>query len=130
MAISPDGRRLTFVALDNGTPRLWLRPLDTATAQPLPGTEDGSYPFWSPDSRTIGFGARGKLKRIDIGGGQPQELADTAGYRGGTWSREGAIVFAVSSAGLRRISASGGEVTAATKIRPASNEPPISAISA
>ena len=116
MAISPDGRRLTFVSSDNGTPRLWLRPLDSATAQPLPGTEGAVYPFWSPDSRTIGFGAGGKLKRIDIGGGQPQELTDTPGYRGGAWSREGVIVFATSSAGLRRVAASGGEVSAATKL--------------
>ena len=79
MAISPDGRRLTFVATSDGTPRLWVRPLDTATAQPLPGTDGASYPFWSPDSRSLGFFAGGRLKRIDIGGGQPQNLTNAAG---------------------------------------------------
>ncbi len=118
MALSPDGRRLTFVASDSGTPRLWLRPLDSATSQPLPGTEGASYPFWSPDSRAIGFGAEGKLKRIDIGGGQPQTLADASGYRGGSWSRDGTILFAVATAGLRRVAASGGENTAATRLAP------------
>ena len=80
------------------------------TAQPLPGTEGASYPFWSPDSRAIGFVAEGKLKRIDIGGGQPQTLANAAGSRGGTWSRDDVILFGVTAAGLRRVPASGGEV--------------------
>jgi serine/threonine protein kinase len=118
MAVSPDGRRVTFVASDRGTPRLWLRPLDTATAQPLPGTEGAAYPFWKPDGTSIGFGAGGRLKRIDIGGGQPQALAEISGYRGGTWSRNDVILFATSAAGLRRVAASGGEVTLATRVLP------------
>jgi Tol biopolymer transport system component len=116
MALSPNGRMLTFVASDNGTQRLWLRPLDSETAQPLPGTEAASYPFWSPDSRAIGFAARGKLKRLDIGGGQPRTLTDVAGYRGGSWNPDDVIVFAAGGAvGLRRVSASSGEVTQATQ---------------
>ena len=74
-AISPDGRRLVFVAYDEGRARLWLRPLDATTAQPLAGTEGAIYPFWSPDSSALGFFADGKLKRIDISGGLPQTLA-------------------------------------------------------
>ena len=118
LAVSPDGRRLVFVASDRATPRLWLRPLDSATAQPLPGTEGAAYPFWSPDSRSVGFGASGYLKKIEIGGGQPVSLAPISGYRGGTWSRNDIILFATSAAGLRRISASGGEVTLATRVLP------------
>jgi len=74
-AISPDGRRLVLVASGDGPPRLWLRELDAAAAQPLPGTEGASLPFWSPDSRSIGFfvGFSG-LKRLDIGGGSVQSL--------------------------------------------------------
>ena len=58
-ALSPDGRRLAFVADDAGESRLWVRPLDAGTAQPLAGTEEATYPFWSPDSRSIAFFASG-----------------------------------------------------------------------
>ena len=118
MALSPDGRRLTFVATSDGSTRLWLRPFDAVTAQPLPGTEGASYPFWSPDSRAIGFFAEGKLKRIDIGGGQPQTLANAAGSRGGAWNRDDVILFGVSAAGLQRVPASGGEVVKVTRPGP------------
>src|SRR5262245_32232220 len=116
MAISPDGRRLTFVPTNERTPRLWLRPLDAVTAQPLPGTDGASYPFWSPDSRSIGFFAEGKLKRIDLGGGPPQTLASTAAPRGGTWNRDGDILVGQYSAlGIMRVPASGGEVVPAAR---------------
>ncbi len=119
MALSPDGRRLTFVAMSDGIPRLWLRPLDSVTAQPLPGTDGASYPFWSPDSASIGFFAEGKLKRIDIGGGQPQTLAITAGARGGTWNPSGVILFGVYAwYGIMRVPASGGESVPATRPGP------------
>ena len=77
-----------------GVPRLWVRPLDQVTAQPLAGTEGASYPFWAPDGRAIGFFADGKLKRIDLGSGGPQVLADAPSGRGGTWNHDGVIVFA------------------------------------
>jgi Tol biopolymer transport system component len=115
-AISPDGLRLTFVGTSDGVPRLWLRPLDEMTAQPMPGTDGATYPFWSPDSQSIAFFAAGKLKRIDIGGGQPQDLADVSGSRGGTWNRNGVILYALGASGLRRVSSSGGESTAATQL--------------
>jgi Tol biopolymer transport system component len=118
-AISPDGRRLAFVASGDGASRLWLRPLDTVTAQPLAGTEGASFPFWSPDSRSVGFFAAGKLKRIDIGGGLPQTLADAANGRGGTWTLDGMILFApAGGTPLFRVSASGGEAVAVTKLDP------------
>ena len=75
-ALSPDGRQIVFVASGDGPSRLWLRRLDATEAQPLAGTEGASYPFWSPDSRSVGFFADSKLKRLDIGGGSPQTLAD------------------------------------------------------
>ena len=87
-ALSPDGRQIVFVASGDGAARLWLRRLDATSAQPLAGTEGASYPFWSPDSRSVGFFADSKLKRIDIGGGSPQTLTDAAN-RGGTWGPDG-----------------------------------------
>ena len=115
-ALSPDGRQLVFVASGDGQSRLWLRSLAATTAQPLPGTERALYPFWSPDSGSIGFFADGKLKRLDLGAGQPQALADAV-PRGGGWSSDGVILFAKSTFGpLFRVSASGGNAAAATKL--------------
>ena len=95
MAISPDGLRLAFVAIGaNGVQSLWLRPLGASSAQPLAGTEGASYPFWSPDSRFIAFFANGKLKKIEAAGGSPQTLCNAPNGRGGTWNRDGVIVFA------------------------------------
>ena len=108
-ALSADGRQLAFVATVDGKPRLWVRPLDESTARPLAGTEGASYPFWAPDGRAIGFFADAKLKRIEIAGGATQVLADAPFGRGGTWNRDGVIVFApTSTTGLMRVSAGGG----------------------
>src|SRR5438876_310101 len=116
-ALSPDGMRLVFVSSSSGSPQLWLRPLNAYTAQPLPGTEGGEYPFWSPDSRSLGFFAGSKLKRLDIGIGPPQELADAPTGRGGTWSSDGTILFAPTNAGpLWRVLASGGSPVQVTKL--------------
>lgn len=118
-AISPDGRRLVFVASDDGPSRIWLRPLDAVTAQPLAGTEGAIFPFWSPDSRSVAFFADGKLRRIDIGGGPPQTLADAGSPRGGTWSSDGIILFALDSVSpLFRVTASGDEAVPVTKLDP------------
>ncbi len=118
VAISPDGRRIAVVARDSsGKNLLWIRPLDSLSAQSLPGTENPSFPFWSPDSRFIGFFADGKLKKIDTTGGPPQTLCEAPLSRGGTWSREGVILFAPTVDGpLYRVSASGGLRTVATRI--------------
>ena len=110
MAVSPDGLRLAFVAIGaNGVTSLWLRPLGALSAQPLAGTEGASNPFWSPDSRFIGFFADGKLKKIDAAGGPPQTLCNAPGGRGGTWNRDGVIVFAPDyNSALSRVPAAGG----------------------
>jgi serine/threonine protein kinase/Tol biopolymer transport system component len=113
-ALSPDGRQLVFLANVNGQQQLWIRPLDQTQAQPLAGTEGASYPFWAPDSRSIGFFAHGKLKRLDLGGGQPIELADAPLALGGSWGSDGTILFAPyerrSFTKLMRVPASGGGV--------------------
>ncbi|HWS90074.1 MAG TPA: protein kinase [Pyrinomonadaceae bacterium] len=107
--ISPDGRRVILVVRDTaGRQSLWLRPLDSLDAQQLAGTEAGDQPFWSPDGRSIGFIAAGKLKRLDVSGGPTQTLSDAVGV-GGAWNRDGVIVFSRSpTEGLYRIPAAGG----------------------
>jgi Tol biopolymer transport system component/predicted Ser/Thr protein kinase len=117
-ALSPDGRKIAFVATGDGASRLWVRSLDSTSAQPLLGTEGAYNPFWSPDSRSLGFFADQKLKRIDLGGGQPQSLADVANaaVAQGSWSEQGAILFNAGNAtALFRVPASGGQVVAVTK---------------
>ena len=120
IALSPDGQQIVFVASDEGGSRLWLRFLATTTAQPLAGTEGATDPFWSPDSRAIGFFARGALKRLDVGGGgTPQTLAPVVTGRGGTWNTDGVIVFAPSDGThLMRVSATGGTAAAVTTLGP------------
>jgi eukaryotic-like serine/threonine-protein kinase len=118
MSLSPDGRRLAFLAMTaEGKKLLWVRPLNGTAAQPLAGTDGASYPFWSPDSRFLGFFAGGKLKKIDASGGPSQVLCDGPEARGGTWNREGVILFSPSSRdALLRVSSSGGAPAPATEL--------------
>jgi Tol biopolymer transport system component len=118
--ISPDGRKLAFVAIGaDGKQQLWLRPLDSATAQPLAGTNDATYPFWSPDSRNLGFFANGKLMRIDTSGGPPLALCDAPNGRGGTWGTDGTIFFSPDILGVvYRVPSSGGIPELARKADP------------
>jgi Tol biopolymer transport system component/predicted Ser/Thr protein kinase len=108
--ISPDGRTVAFVAASGNGLRLWFRRLDSLAASELPGTEGAQYPFWSPDSRSIGFFSGGKLKRIELAGGPPVVIADAPTARGGTWNSAGTIVFASFSGlgGLKQVSETGG----------------------
>jgi hypothetical protein len=108
---SPNGRQLAFVATTENTRRIWVRQLSDTTARMLPGTEQASRPFWSPDSRTIGFFAGGKLKRIDLSGGLARILCDAVGGSGGTWNRDGVILFATATSPLMRVSVTGGAPT-------------------
>jgi eukaryotic-like serine/threonine-protein kinase len=121
--ISPDGRRVVLIVSDAaGRQSLWLRPLDALEAQPLAGTEAGDQPFWSPDGRSIGFIAAGKLKKLDVSGGPAQTLSDAISV-GGAWNRDGVIVFSRSSAeGLYRIPAGGGTPEPLTTLDKSRNE--------
>ena len=96
---------------------LWVRSLAAGESRALPGTEGASFPFWSPDGRTIGFFANDKLKRIDVAGGVPLVVADAPNARGGTWSTDGVILFAPGvSAPIMRVPARGGPVEAVTQL--------------
>lgn len=110
-ALSPDGTMIVFSAVGGGSgKRLWLRKIDDLNARPLPGTDEASYPFWSPDSRSIAFFGPKQLKRLDLAQGSVITLSDSiAGARGGTWSRDGVILFAPGfMGGLYSVSATGG----------------------
>jgi Tol biopolymer transport system component len=116
-ALSPDGSQIVFVGSGDGPSGLWLRRLDATEAQPMAGTAGALFPFWSPDSRSVGFFADGRLKRVEIGGGSPQTLVSSAAARGGAWSPDGTILFTPdANSPLFRISASGGEAVAVTRL--------------
>ncbi len=116
--LSPDGRRLAFVA--NGPqeePLLWVRSLDSDQARPLEGTEDVRTPFWSPDGAYLAFFARGKLKKVAVSGGPPVDICGAPNGRGGTWSPDGIILFApTSESPLFRVPADGGTPTPVTRL--------------
>src|SRR5271169_655460 len=117
-ALSPDGLRLVFSAQgEDGRAGLWIRPLNSLTAQELAGTEDSTLPFWSADGQWIGFFVQGKLKKISASGGPAQEICDAPQGRGGTWNSTGDIVFAPTiSSPLYRVSANGGVPTKVTEL--------------
>jgi Tol biopolymer transport system component len=120
IAVSPDGRRIAFVGQTaEGKRSLWVRGLDALVPRPLAGTEDAWLPFWSPDSRFLGFFADGKLKKIDASGGPPQVLAPAPLGFGGTWNRDDVIVFTPNVYDpLHRVPASGGTAVPVTKLGP------------
>ena len=115
--LSADGRSLAFVANTGGPNQLWVRAMDTLEARALPGTDDARYPFWSPDGASLGFFAQGKLRKIAVAGGPAQTLCDVADGRGGTWNRDGVIVFSIGpTSPLLRVSAAGGVPAPATTL--------------
>jgi serine/threonine protein kinase len=114
--VSPNGRNLAFVANRGGPDILWVRSLDSQEAKLIPGTEGAALPFWSPDSRFIGFFAQGKLKKVPAAGGPAEILADASDGEGGTWNREGIIVFGSVRGGLFRVPATGGQPVPVTHL--------------
>ncbi|HEX4949022.1 MAG TPA: protein kinase, partial [Blastocatellia bacterium] len=115
---SPDGRRIAFTAVTEGTNHIWLYLLDAPDPVRVPGTEGARFPFWSPDSRHLGFFSGGKLKRIEAAGGTPEILCDAINGSGGTWNSAGVILFAptLNSVGLYQVSDRGGVPTPATSL--------------
>ena len=116
-ALSPDGRQLAFEAVSSdGVPRIWIRPMDSLEMRPLAGTESlGTLLFWSPDSRFIGFEAGGELRKIDVSGGPPESLCalNLTGV-GGSWNRDGTIIFGQFGGPIMQVSAGGGVATPLT----------------
>jgi Tol biopolymer transport system component len=111
MALSPDGRTAAIVASGGGKTGLWVRPLDSTSARLLVAVADVKDPFWSPDGKSIGFFAGGKLQRVELAGGEPFTICAVAAgnSRGASWSSDGRITFAaLPSSGLFQVPASGG----------------------
>lgn len=121
LAISPDGSRIVFGALDeSGVDRLFLRAVDDLEPRAVAGSEGASGPFWSPDGAHLAFFVDQKLKRVAASGGSPQTICDAPGPRGGSWGPEGSIVFSGGGSGgrgaLQRVPAGGGTPTTLTSL--------------
>jgi eukaryotic-like serine/threonine-protein kinase len=118
VALNADGSRLAFVAVNSkATAQIWIRPLEKLSAEPLDGTEGATFPFWSPDGRSLGFFADGKLKKIRLEDSAIVTLADAPFGRGGSWNRDGVIIFAPDShSGIHKVADSGGTSVAITNV--------------
>ncbi len=124
-ALSPDGQRLAFVGVTREGRKLFLRPLGSLESEPLEGTEGAQSTFWSPDGRSLGFFADGKLKRIDASGGPPQVICEASLETLPTWSPRGDILFSqlgAGKSGIYRVGADGGEPRLILKPDPARGE--------
>jgi eukaryotic-like serine/threonine-protein kinase len=128
MALSSDGRKLVFIASAAGggatQSSLWIRSFDSLEARPLPGTESGTFPFWSPDGRFVAFTANGKLKKVDVSGGPPQTLCNVPGNfpSAGFWHSDGTLFFGAGRLGILRVSQAGGDPAPVIKMDPAAGE--------
>ncbi len=123
--VSPDGQTIAFVAMRADRVRhIYIQRLDGAEARPLAGTEQGNFPFWSPDSRSLGFARAGGLYRADLGSDAPRRLCDLPGtaISGGAWSASGVIVFGTPGGGLVRIPDTGGTPAPLTTLDTAAKE--------
>jgi Tol biopolymer transport system component len=114
-SISPDGHQMVFrVATANEAPALWLRPLDALDGRRIAGSDGADFPFWSPDGRSVAFFSASKLKRVDLSGSSPIVICDASDAdtmtTGGSWSRDGVIIFGAPQ-GMSRVSAAGGVPT-------------------
>jgi len=107
--ISPDGKIVALIAVRNGSSLLWLRRLDSADAQPISGSEDASYPFWSPDSRYVGFFSGRKIRKLDVARGTVSDVCASGFFNvGGAWSSRGMIIFATLGDALKQVPENGG----------------------
>ncbi len=116
--LSPDGTRLVFAATDKfGRQRLYLRPLDRPEVTPLDGSEEGRYPFFSPDGQWLGFFTKGTLSKVSVSGGAPIVLAYASDPRGASWGPDNTIFFTPDpSTGISRVNAAGGPVQVFTTV--------------
>ncbi len=126
-ALSPDGRRIAFAAYKDNQPRLWIRDLDSLTARAVPASEGARFPFWSPDSQSVGFFAGSDLKRVEAAGGPVQTVAAgvvvNANPRGASWSGEDLIMLSgFVAAPLSAVPAAGGPVEQVTTLDDSSGE--------
>ena len=120
-AISPDGSTLAYVTDSPG--RMFIRRLDQFASRPLDGTEDAYDPFFSPDSRFIGFWQRGQLKKVPVAGGPPTLICDAVDEMGASWGESGKIVFSPGPGfGLSLVSEAGGTPEVLTTIDAAGGE--------
>jgi eukaryotic-like serine/threonine-protein kinase len=125
-SISPDGRQMVFrIATANEAPALWLRPLDALDGRRIAGTDGADLPFWSPDGRSVAFFSASKLKRVDLTGSSPIVICDASDAdsttTGGSWNRDGVIIFGAPQ-GMYRVSAAGGVPTLIAPVNNSSKE--------
>ncbi|MGE5176023.1 MAG: TolB family protein, partial [Hyphomicrobiales bacterium] len=122
--VSPDGRYVAFNATDSlGATRIYVRAMGGTEAQPIPSTEGAFRPFWSPDSKYLGFIADNKMKKVSVGGGVAQSLCDVKSAGDGSWSPSGVILFDGSPTdSVLQVSAGGGVARAATRVDRAAGE--------
>lgn len=118
IALSPDGKKVAMAATGtDGGKLLWIRDLQSLEPKSLPATDDAVYPFWSPDGRFLAFFTQDKLKRMEVGGGPPQTLADAPGGKGGSWNKDGVILLSPTfTGGIFRMQATGGAMTPLTNL--------------
>src|SRR5262245_33202604 len=116
--LSPDGEKIAFAAKGPESPKaLWVRALNSPMAQRLEGTEGASFPFWSADSRILGYFSNGKLNKVAATGGPVTTLADAPNARGGSWSKDNVILFAPDyNTALMQVNAQGGDPQPATRM--------------
>lgn len=111
IAISPDGKYIAFVGSDSsGTDKLWIRPVNSLKAKYIAEADENAFPFWSPNSNTIAYFFHGKLKKVSIDGSEPTTICDASFGEGGTWNKNGTIIFSPTpSSGLYQVSSEGGK---------------------
>ncbi len=124
VVVSPDGRSLAWAAVGiDGNTTLWVRDLGETTSREIEGSEDVSYPFWSPDSKSIGYFADGKIKKVLATGGPSITIGEAAIPKGGTWNQDGTILYApVHNGGILKINEEGGPPTPVTELDPSREE--------